>query len=129
MKIVHVIGYFQPELGYEEFYTAREQVRLGHDVAVVTSDRIFPFSAEIKSALSSAGLDMTTRKRGTGVSDLEGVSVHRLPTAFEWFYDCVAVHGLKESLSLLKPEIVHAHETIQGTPALARRGTTYCASP
>jgi glycosyltransferase involved in cell wall biosynthesis len=119
MKIVHVIGYFQPELGYEEFYTAREQARMGHDVAVVTSDRIFPFSDEIKTALKGAGMDSGTRKRPSGVSELEGIEVHRLPKVFEGLYDFVAVLGVKEALTKLAPDIVHAHETIQGTPAIA----------
>jgi glycosyltransferase involved in cell wall biosynthesis len=119
MKIVHVIGYFQPELGYEEFYTAREQARMGHEVAVITSDRIFPFSDEIKSSLESAGADPHSRKRPRGVSELEGISVHRLPKAFEGIYDFVAVIGVKEALAKLRPDIVHAHETIQGAPALA----------
>jgi len=119
MKIVHVIGYFQPELGYEEFYTAREQARMGHEVAVITSDRIFPFSDEIKAALKDAGMDTTTRKRPRGKSTLDGIEVHRLPSAFEGLYDFVAVLGLKDALVKLKPDIVHAHETIQGTPAIA----------
>lgn len=119
MKIVHVIGYFQPELGYEEFYTAREQTRLGHDVAVITSDRIFPFSDEIKSALSETGMDTRTRRRPRGKSEFDGIQVHRLPKAFEGLYDFVTVLGMKDALTELKPDIVHAHETIQGTPALA----------
>lgn len=119
MKIVHVIGYFQPELGYEEFYTAREQARMGHQVAVVTSDHIFPFSDEIKSSLESAGLDTSTRKRPRGRSELDGIEVHRLPKIFEGYYDFVAVMGVKEALKRLQPDVVHAHETIQGTPAIA----------
>ena len=40
MRIVHVIGYFQPEYGYEEYYTALTQLKFGHEVHVITSDRI-----------------------------------------------------------------------------------------
>ena len=40
MKILHCIGYFQPELGYEEFYTANEQSKdAKNQVYVVCSDR------------------------------------------------------------------------------------------
>ena len=37
MKILHVIPYFQPEYGYEEYFHAVAQQRLGHDVFVATS--------------------------------------------------------------------------------------------
>ena len=43
MKIVHLTSYFQPQLGYQEYFLAREHIKLGHDVWVVTSDRYFPF--------------------------------------------------------------------------------------
>ena len=43
MKIVHVVDYFHPELGYQETFVAREHARMGHEVCVVTSDRYSPF--------------------------------------------------------------------------------------
>jgi glycosyltransferase involved in cell wall biosynthesis len=92
---------------------------MGHEVAVVTSDHIFPFSDEIKASLESAGLDTSTRKRPRGRSELDGIEVHRLPKIFEGYYDFVAVMGVKEALKQLRPDVVHAHETIQGTPAIA----------
>ena len=54
MKIAHVVSYIQPEFGYEEYYTAREQAALGHEVHVITSDRIFPFN-DVEKMLSDIG--------------------------------------------------------------------------
>ena len=42
MKIIHVVDYFQPILGYQEVFLAKEQAKLGHDVVVITSDRYAP---------------------------------------------------------------------------------------
>ena len=36
MKIVHLIGYFQPEFGYKEYYIARNQLKAGHEVHLIT---------------------------------------------------------------------------------------------
>ena len=38
MKIVHIAGYFMPELGYQEYYLAKKHRELGHDVYVICSD-------------------------------------------------------------------------------------------
>ena len=43
MRIVHVADYFQPQLGYQEYFTARAQVKDGHEVHVITSYRYRPF--------------------------------------------------------------------------------------
>jgi hypothetical protein len=42
MKIIHVIDYFQPQLGYQETFLAKEQAKQGHEVYVLTSDRYNP---------------------------------------------------------------------------------------
>jgi len=44
MRIIHLIDYFQPKLGYQETYLALAHLRLGHHVTVITSDRHYPFS-------------------------------------------------------------------------------------
>ena len=43
MKIVHVCDYIQPQLGYQEYYLAKEHAKMGHEVTVITSDRYYPF--------------------------------------------------------------------------------------
>jgi hypothetical protein len=42
MKIVHIVDYFQPVLGYQEAFLAKEHAKLGHEVFVITSDRYAP---------------------------------------------------------------------------------------
>ena len=43
MKIVHLVDYFQPKVGYQEYFLALEHQKLGHDIRVITSDYYFPF--------------------------------------------------------------------------------------
>ena len=37
MRICHVIDYFHTDVGYQEFFLAREQATAGHDVRVISS--------------------------------------------------------------------------------------------
>lgn len=118
MKIAHVIGYFQPELGYEEYYTALTQKKLGHDVYVITSDRIFPFK-NVEKMLKEVGSEYPGRKREVGFSEVNGLKIYRLPAVIELFYDFILVIGVRKVLSQIKPDIVHIHGCRQGPQVLA----------
>ncbi|MBN1538949.1 MAG: glycosyltransferase family 4 protein [Candidatus Thermoplasmatota archaeon] len=108
MRIAHVVSYFQPEFGYEEYFSAREQAALGHEVHVITSDRIFPFK-NVDKMLSDIGSPYKDRKRPVGVERMEGFTVHRLRTSFEILYDMIVYKGIEEELARIRPEVVHAH--------------------
>ena len=43
MRILHVIHYYHEGFGYQENWLAAHQIKLGHEVCVVTSDYYFPF--------------------------------------------------------------------------------------
>ncbi len=118
MRIAQVTAYFQPEFGYEEYYLSRTLSSLGHEVSLVTSDRIFPFK-NVKRLLAEIGTEHTTRKRGTGVSDLDGFKVYRLPCAFEMVTDFNLIMNIRATLKKIRPDIVHIHEPIQGGSAFA----------
>lgn len=104
MHIVHVIDYFQPTLGYQETYLAKEQIKAGHKVSFVTSDRYFPFPNYNQSYLKILG----QRRLKSGVLSECGFNVQRLKIAFEigtkiWLRD------LKKTLNTLSPDIVFVH--------------------
>lgn len=103
MKIVHVIGFFQPEYGYEEYYTALNQVKLGHDVHVITSDRI----------VNVPSRPLSERLKGIGIFNDNGIVVHRLPVLFDKMNDFVITWGVSRKLKELKPDIVHCHNARQ----------------
>lgn len=102
MKIVHVIDYFQPKLGYQETYLARAHANLGHDVYVVTSDRYAP------SLYPAAKGILGNRIKSTGYFMEEGIKVWRLPAILE-FLGRVWIWGLKKKLLELNPDVIIIH--------------------
>jgi len=117
MKIVHIVGYFVPELGYQEYYLAKKHKEMGHDVYVITSDMLYPFP-NIEIMLKEAGIKDTSRKRKPGFNNVDGIKVFRLKHLLE-YSDFILVKGMKKVLAKIKPEVVFAHESRQSLPALA----------
>jgi len=109
MKIAHVISYFQPMLGYQEYYLAKEQQRMGHEVHILTSDRYYP--------LEGIWPKLGKRVKGYGNFNEFGLRVHRLQCVFEAGTYCL-VRGLRRELEAIKPDVVHAHEIYTLTPSL-----------
>ncbi len=104
MKIVHVIDYFQPRLGYQETFLAREHARSGHEVCVVTSDRYNP----IVYAGGAAEAVMGGRIKGSGFFVEEGIKVWRLKTVSEIPHG-IWVAGLAGKIKELQPDVVIMH--------------------
>lgn len=101
MQITHVIHYFQPKLGYQEFYLAKKQKEQGHDVAVITSNKFTPF-------LNYTLAPEVANKCKTGKFIEEGITVYRLSTPIElkrrmWLL------GLESVIAKLKPDAIHVH--------------------
>lgn len=117
MKIVHLIGYFQPEFGYQEYYLSKRQAAMGHEVHVITSDYIYPFK-NVEVMLRDIGSKETSRKRDVGTTSLDGVTVHRLRSFFR-YGDFILASGIGTLLKQIKPDVVIAHEAKQGLPLLA----------
>jgi glycosyltransferase involved in cell wall biosynthesis len=111
MKIVHLVAFFQPELGYEEYYTALKQVQMGLDVSVITSKRPFPYSS-IKKISKSRNYDYSY-----DFKKIKGIKIYRLPCAFA-FYDFIVLFGLRSLLKEIQPDIVHGHDPRSGFTAL-----------
>ncbi|MGB9596892.1 MAG: glycosyltransferase family 4 protein, partial [Candidatus Poribacteria bacterium] len=107
MNIVILCAYFQPELGYREYYYARNLAKLGHEVNVITSDRIL-FIRDWENIAKSIGCEVS-RYRKIGRSEIDGFMVYRTPVLFE--YDRFIVpYGIKKILLNIKPDVVHIIE-------------------
>lgn len=112
MKIVHIMGYFNPELGYQEYYIAKKHKDLGHDVYVIASDMLYPFQ-NIEQMFKDSGLKYTGRKRKKRYEVVDGIKTHWLPHFIE-YNDFILCSGVKKTLEKIKPDIVFAHESRQG---------------
>ncbi|MFA5134747.1 MAG: glycosyltransferase family 4 protein [Patescibacteria group bacterium] len=119
MKIVHIIGFYQPEFGYQEYYLSKRQKENGHDVYLLTSDYLYPFK-DIGRMLKDIGSTETGRKRKPGSYDIDGVKVFRFKSFFR-YGDFILARGIKKKLGEIRPDIVYAHEAKQGLPLFAAK--------
>ena len=97
MKIVHVIYPFDSELNYQEHYLPLEQSKLGHDVTILTGNRVPKDNQD-------------ARVHETGMESYRGVKVYRLPTRFS-----VDSIGIRSHLRDLSPDIIIAHNVLSIT--------------
>jgi glycosyltransferase involved in cell wall biosynthesis len=104
MKILHVIDYIQPALGYQEYFLAREHSRLGHEVLVAASDRHFPFGDYANTVEPVLG----PRIVGKGIYDCDGFRIKRHAIRFE-FGTKTWLIGLESTLKDFSPDLVICH--------------------
>ena len=104
MKIVHVMLWYIPSMGYQENFLPAEQKKLGHDVEIIASDRLPAFSGYSQHM----GKSFSNRIIGTGIYEENGVKIHRLPCLEKGE---ISLLGLKRKLKELQPDVVHAHGT------------------
>lgn len=104
MKIVHVVAYFQPQLGYQEYFLAKEHLNQGYEVHIITSDRYYPFNDYDNTVKKVLG----ERIIGERVDLYEGITVYRLSVEKERGAR-VKLSGIQSILKILKPDIVIHH--------------------
>jgi len=107
MRILHVIDYFQPKLGYQETFLAKKQMRHGHIVQVITSDKYARLSGLAEELLGS-------KSKRIGQYSEEGIDVLRLRGVFK-FLTSIWLIGLEKSVSKFNPDTVHVHGIISVT--------------
>lgn len=101
------MGYYQSGLGYQENWLPFEQQALGHDVAIVCADRLWPVP-DFDETLGRIVGDRFAPC--AGVTDERGVRVHRLPVLRESeAHAQVLLRGLADRVQALAPDVVHLH--------------------
>jgi len=98
MKIAHVIDYFQPHLGYQESYLASEHQKAGHEVHVVTSDRLM---------LTARTIDAVRQPLHQIDQQYEFI-IHRLKIFFE-YRTRTWLFGLEKTLFEINPDLIIMH--------------------
>lgn len=104
MKLVHIVDYLMPEIGYQEFLLPLENSREGIETHIITSDRYYP----IKDYDQKWGTILGKRLVGRSNSKVEKLEIHRLSTFFEvlarpW------IIGLNKHINGLDPDIIFIH--------------------
>lgn len=105
MRIAHFIKYFQPKLGYQETYLAKEQIEDGHDVAIFTSDRYVKF----KDFDKVFGELLGDRVKGEGKFIEEGITTFRYKPIFELRGQLKFKADIFNSIENWKPDILIVH--------------------
>ena len=98
MKIVHICQYYNDGYGYQENLLPRYQKKLGHDVKVITSDRMSYFAGEKEPKIV-----------GTGRFEDSGVPIERLPIWAEFKGRFVWFKGLDKTLQKEQPDYIFHH--------------------
>nr|WP_319374732.1 glycosyltransferase family 4 protein [uncultured Methanobacterium sp.] len=106
MKIVHVMDWYMPNMGYQENFLPLEQKKLGNDVEIICSDRI----PKIEGFKETIGIKLQNRIIGEGNFPDNGINIHRL-NCYE-IRGLVFLKGLKKKIDELKPDIVHLHGSL-----------------
>ena len=102
MKILHVTSFFQPGMGYQENCLAPAQVRLGHDVTILTS-----------GCMPSEAALMGTQPEMPIEDSIDGVSVIRLPSPTHWrAHNWVYLKGLWPRIASIAPDVIHAQNVV-----------------
>lgn len=99
MKIVHVCQYYNDGYGYQENLLPKYQAKLGHEVMVITSDRMSYFSGEKKPKIV-----------GTGEFEDNGIRIVRLPIEREFKGRYVKFVNLIEVLEKENPDYIFHHD-------------------
>ena len=98
MRIAHICQWFIPGLSYQENFLPQEQARLGHDVWILTSDRVPP------------RLPADHDRFPPGLYEEDSVHIWRLPSVMPIkSRGQVYLRNLRRTLREIEPEIIHIH--------------------
>ncbi|HKC04982.1 MAG TPA: glycosyltransferase family 4 protein [Patescibacteria group bacterium] len=106
MKILYIVDYYQPQIGYSSYYVPKELVKLGHQVVILTCNLYFPFP----NYKETAGKILGQREIATGVKTVEGVRVIRNKVWVE-FFTRAYFGGQEKIIRSFKPDIVMVDKT------------------
>jgi len=106
MRICHVTAYFQGNMGYQENYLPAAQKKLGHEVLLLSSDRLayHPKYQETMKWSEDA------RIVGEGRFVEDGFDVVRMRTTWEWgAHWWVYCPDLWREIEAFAPDVIHLH--------------------
>ena len=95
MRIIHVVNFFDPRLGYAEFYLAKKQAEYGLDVCVVSFD--YPLYGNYKWS--------------SGLNKFDGIDVFFLRSYCKFRGDMLVFNpfSLRGIIRDFSPDVIHCH--------------------
>lgn len=101
MKILYMVDYYQPQIGYNEYYLPHEWSKLGHEVIIFTSDHYYPFP----NYNETAGKLLGDRHQAPGIFKQGKITVIKRPMWLEIFTRAV-FSGHESIIKEFKPDLV-----------------------
>ncbi len=106
MKILHIVDYLMPTMGYQEFLLPKWNKKQNQDVYILTSNLYYPVPNYNQTWKKFLG----ERLRKSGNTKIEGVKITRKNILFEinsrpW------IKGLKNAIIDINPDIIMVHGT------------------
>lgn len=105
MKILHIMNYYQEEMGYQENWLPFFQEKLNNDVLIVASDKFFPFPDYDKSIKYLLG----PRNVGSGYFYDRNIRIIRKKSFFELSNRASIVFNVAKEIRAFNPDIIHVH--------------------
>ncbi len=105
MRIIHLIDYFQPKIGYQETFLAKEHLKMEHETIVVTSDRYYPFP----NFKESVGNVLGKRYVGIGPKTEENINIIRLKSLELPHTNLIYLFGLEKTIKKINPDLILCH--------------------
>lgn len=106
MKILYAVDYYQPQIGYSEFFLPRELSKLGHTVTILTSNYYYPFP----NYKETAGKILGDRQQPAGTFRQGKIKVIKEPLRAEIFTRAIIANHAKY-LDQIKPDLVIVNKT------------------
>jgi len=106
MNILYVVDYYQPQLGYSEYYIPKELSRLGHTVWILTSNYFYPFP----DYDNTSGKLLGPRKQKAEITNQDDIIVIKEEMKAEIFTRSIFAHHEKY-LQLLQPDLVMVNKS------------------
>lgn len=101
MRILFVVDYYQPQLGYSEYFIPRELKRKGHKVKILTSNYYYPFP----NYDETAGKILGPRAQKAGIFKIDGIEVIKEKLITEMFTRAI-FRGHEKYIKQFKPKLV-----------------------
>jgi glycosyltransferase involved in cell wall biosynthesis len=103
LRILHVIDYFYPQLGYQETFLSMAEMRQGYDVYVLTSNYVDKTIYEANKGIFSQ------KKTALGQSIEREIKIIRIPAFHLPFVNVLYLLGMEEVIAKLKPDVIICH--------------------
>lgn len=98
MRIMHVVNFFDPRLGYSEYYLAKKQAEMGFDVCVVSSDYSL----------------LDNEKLFPGLKKLSNIDVFNIKSICKFRGNVLVFNPLtlKNLVENFYPDCIHCHDLV-----------------